>query len=122
MQLITRHRLTFIIVPFVLLSMLLVYGLGALRGDSQPQRPWMNTALTPDQRADALIAQMTLSEKLAMLSGVSGSYVGNIPANTRLGIPALGLEDGPAGVADGMTQVTAFPAPSRRCGQLGHLR
>ncbi len=111
MQLITRHRLTSIIVPLVLLSMLLVYGLGALRVDSQPQRPWMNTALTPDQRADALIAQMTLSEKLAMLSGVSGSYVGNIPANARLGIPALGLEDGPAGVADGMTQVTAFPAP-----------
>ncbi len=74
-------------------------------------RPWMNAAQTPDQRADELIAQMTLAEKIAMLHGAGGSYVGNIPANTRLGIPAVNLEDGPAGVADGMTGVTAFPAP-----------
>jgi hypothetical protein len=25
----------------------------------------------------------------------SGPYVGNVPANTRLGIPSLNLEDGP---------------------------
>lgn len=74
-------------------------------------RPWMNTAQTPDQRAEALLAQMTLAQKLQMLSGVSGSYVGNIPAIPSLGIPALSLEDGPAGVADGMSGVTAFPAP-----------
>ncbi len=74
-------------------------------------RPWLNAAQTPDQRADELIAQMTLAEKIAMLGGAGGSYVGNIPANTRLGIPALSLEDGPAGVADGMSGVTAFPAP-----------
>src|SRR5579864_958900 len=71
--------------------------------------PWMNTSLTPAQRAAALLAAMTQAEKLAMVSGVSGSgYVGNIPANTRLGIPALNLEDAGAGVADGMSQVTAF--------------
>ena len=71
----------------------------------------MDTALTPDQRADQLLAQMTIDEKIALLHGANGSYVGNVPANTRLGIPALNLEDGPAGVGDGMTQVTAFPAP-----------
>src|SRR5579883_203554 len=74
-------------------------------------RPWMNAALTPDQRADQLLAQMTLDEKIAMLHGVAGSYIGYVPANTRLGIPALNLEDGPAGVADSMRGVTAFPAP-----------
>ncbi len=75
------------------------------------ERPWLDTALTPDQRADALLAQMTLAEKITMLHGAGGSYVGDIPANTRLGIPALNLEDGPAGVADGMSGVTVFPAP-----------
>ncbi|HLI69747.1 MAG TPA: glycoside hydrolase family 3 C-terminal domain-containing protein [Ktedonobacteraceae bacterium] len=74
-------------------------------------RPWMNTALTPDQRADELIAQMTLDQKVAMLHGVAGSYIGYVPAIPSLGIPALNLEDGPAGVADSQTQVTAFPAP-----------
>lgn len=75
-------------------------------------RPWMNTSRSPDQRADLLIAQMTLDEKIALLHGAPGSaYVGYIPANTRLGIPALYLEDGPAGVGDGMTGVTQLPAP-----------
>lgn len=44
--------------------------------------------------------------------GPAGSnYVGNIANNTRLGIPWLFLQDGPAGVADGVNNVTAFPAP-----------
>jgi beta-glucosidase len=55
---------------------------------------------------------MTLDEKIAMLHGVSGSpYIGHIPANKRLGIPALNLEDGPAGVGDELTGVTELPAP-----------
>jgi hypothetical protein len=41
-----------------------------------------------------LLAKMTLDEKLAMVQGYGEAYVGNIPANTRLGIPALKLEDG----------------------------
>jgi beta-glucosidase len=76
------------------------------------RRPWMDTALSPDRRADLLIAQMTLDDKIALLHGASRSvYAGYVPANTRLGIPALYLEDGPAGVADGMTGVTQLPAP-----------
>jgi beta-glucosidase len=69
-------------------------------------------ALTPEQRADALLAQMTLDEKIAMLhGGGSCGYVGCIPANTRLGIPALHLQDGPVGAGDGFTGVTQLPAP-----------
>ncbi|WP_376796432.1 glycoside hydrolase family 3 C-terminal domain-containing protein [Thermogemmatispora sp.] len=101
----------------LLLLLLLLNSLAVQSGQtaaaaSTQARPWMNRALSPDRRADLLLAQMTLDEKIAMLHGWSGgSYVGYIPANARLGIPALGLEDGPAGVADGMTGVTAFPAP-----------
>lgn len=82
---------------------------------TEPHTPhsWMNVELTPDQRADQLLLEMTLDEKIAMVHGVDGSaYGGNIPANTRLGIPAINLADGPAGVATRMTQVTAFPAPA----------
>ncbi|GCE14088.1 beta-glucosidase [Tengunoibacter tsumagoiensis] len=75
------------------------------------QRPWLNKALSADQRALLLLKVMTLTEKIDLLHGVAGPYVGNVAANNRLGIPALHLEDGPAGVADGMTGVTAFPAP-----------
>ena len=46
-----------------------------------------------------------------MIYGAGGSYVGNIPANPSPAIPALNLQDGPAGIGDGTTGVTAFPAP-----------
>lgn len=40
---------------------------------------------------------------------VTAGYIGSVAANARLGIPLLGLEDGPQGVADGVPDVTAFP-------------
>src|SRR5580693_1730881 len=72
---------------------------------------WTNTTLSASQRAVLLTNAMTFSEMTAMVAGTSGSYVGYIPNNTRLGIPALNLQDGPAGIGDGANNVTAFPAP-----------
>lgn len=75
-------------------------------------QPWMNTALSPADRATALLAAMTQTEKLAMLHGGGNcGYAGCVPADTRLGIPALRLQDGPLGVGDGATGVTQLPAP-----------
>lgn len=58
---------------------------------------------------------MTVDEEIAMIAGAgagtNGNYVGNIPGNSLLDIPGLNLQDGPAGVADGVNNVTAFPAP-----------
>ena len=41
--------------------------------------------------------------------GTSNPYVFYTPAISSLCIPAFGLEDGPAGVADGLTGVTQLP-------------
>ena len=80
-------------------------------------RPWEDTGLDPDERARLLVAQMTLEEKVQMLHGVCrfeipgcGYTIGKIPANERLGIPALHMTDGPAGVRNGQP-ATSFPAP-----------
>ena len=75
------------------------------------QQPWTNTTLSASQRATLLVGAMSFNEKVAMVNGAGGSYVGNIPANTRLGIPALNLNDGPAGVRLSDSSTTAFPAP-----------
>jgi len=35
----------------------------------KPTGPWMNKSLSPDQRADLIVAQMTLDEKISLLHG-----------------------------------------------------
>jgi beta-glucosidase len=63
---------------------------------------------------EALIAQMTLDEKLSMLHGAEDpnelGQAGYIPGVPRLGIPELRLADGPAGVHV-RAPATAMPAP-----------
>lgn len=65
-------------------------------------------------RVDALIAQMTLDEKIDFLHGHDDPLhlggAGYIPGLARLNIPALRLSDGPAGVRTSRA-ATAFPAP-----------
>ena len=66
------------------------------------------------QRAAALVAQMTLEEKVSQVHGtgfITGNgYTGFTPAVPRLGIPRFYLADGPNGVGNGAQGVTAFPA------------
>jgi beta-glucosidase len=81
-------------------------------------QPWMNTAQTPLDRANELLAAMTQAEKLTMLHGGAGcGYVGCVDGNTRLGIPPLHLQDGPVGAGDGFSGVTQLAA--RRPGTPG---
>jgi beta-glucosidase len=71
-------------------------------------------AETQEQRAAALVAQMTADEKIAMVHGTgfafNAGYAGHAPGVARLAIPDLYLADGPNGVGNGSTGVTAFPA------------
>lgn len=75
----------------------------------------MNRSLTADKRADLLLRAMTLDEKITMVHGVDPipihAYVGYVPPNPRLGIPALKEADGRAGVGNQAKNVTLLPAP-----------
>jgi len=72
-----------------------------------------------ESRVDALVAQMTLDEKIAQMSGdtvVSGPYgreLWSVPGVERLGVPAFKMSDGPRGIGvhDG---ATAFPVAMAR--------
>ncbi|MCQ4082452.1 glycoside hydrolase family 3 C-terminal domain-containing protein [Streptomyces sp. RB6PN25] len=74
--------------------------------------PWVGSSAPIPQRVSQVLAKMSVSQEVTLLTGASGSsYVGFTPAIGSLCIPALNLEDGPAGVGDGMTGVTQLPAP-----------
>ena len=74
--------------------------------------PWVTSTAPISQRVAQLMGQMSLSQKISMVEGhgTSNPYVFYTPAISSLCIPAFGLEDGPAGVADGLTGVTQLPA------------
>lgn len=69
--------------------------------NSAADRPWMNTTLSPGQRADMVLKQMTLEEKIELLhgNGMSGWpgkprpnwYLGNGGAGFVVGVPRLGI-------------------------------
>jgi beta-glucosidase len=87
----------------------------AAPAQSRGRRPWMNRSLSAEQRANLLIRAMTLDDKIALLHGVTPypvkGYAGYVPPNPRLGIPALTMADGRAGVGNDAKDVTLLPAP-----------
>jgi beta-glucosidase len=74
--------------------------------------PWVTSTAPIDQRVSQLMSHLTLADKITLVEGHGSAnpYVFYTPAIASLCIPAVGLEDGPAGVADGMTGVTQLPA------------
>jgi beta-glucosidase len=68
-----------------------------------------------DGRVEALLAQMTLAEKVEQMHGagaISGGWL--TPANERLGIPGFAMIDGPRGVSALAGNATAFPVGMAR--------
>lgn len=71
-----------------------------------------------DMRADQLLSQMTLDEKIQLVHGaasLTGAPVprgaaGIVPGIPRLNIPDLYLADGPVGVGDSVGPATALPS------------
>jgi hypothetical protein len=71
-----------------------------------PAGPWMNKDLPPDQRADMVVAQMTLDEKISLAHGPGGFQAAGPRSNGGAGmipgIPRLGLPDVLAEFVKGM--------------------
>ena len=76
---------------------------------------WLNPRLPADRRADLVLGQMTLDEKVLMTHTLSdATHSREVAPIPRLCVPALLLNNGPAGVASGgivQPQATALPAP-----------
>ncbi|HUD36988.1 MAG TPA: glycoside hydrolase family 3 C-terminal domain-containing protein [Streptosporangiaceae bacterium] len=74
--------------------------------------PWLKQSLPIGKRVAMVRNAMTLADKITMVEGqgTSKPYVFYMAAQPKLCIPAMGLEDGPNGVGDGLTGVTQLPA------------
>ena len=94
---------------------------------ARPNGPWMNTSLSPDERADLVMKEMTVEEKIALLHGVgmptddavtpenapSNRGVGYAVGVPRLGIPGIDMSDAAYGVRSSGVNgryATALPA------------
>ena len=94
-------------------------------------RPWMNTNLSPERRADLVLEQLTLDEKIGLLHGNGMARQKNLPPEIqavqdqsnggagfvfgvpRLGIPSIQMTDAAYGVrqsADNGRYSTALPS------------
>src|SRR5215813_11958710 len=82
-------------------------------GKTVADRPWMNKSLSPDERADMVLKQMTLDEKIGLLHGngmahtpnwqmpltyLSNGGAGMTTGVERLGIPNIYMSDAAYGV------------------------
>jgi len=91
---------------------------------AQAPQPWMNPRLSPDERAELVVKQMTLDEKIQLVHGsmamlgrkIPGALGGDgfVPGIPRLGIPDLNLIGAGVGVTNlgkrTNGQATALPA------------
>ena len=94
-----------------------------------PNQPWMNSHLSPENRAELVLKQMTLDEKIALLHGngmahasqwqmpltsISNGGAGYVEGVPRLGIPPIFISDAAYGVRDSGANgrySTALPSP-----------
>jgi beta-glucosidase len=85
---------------------------GTVSAAADPSCPWLNQSLPVDQRVQMLMAQMSLADKINMVTGAGFSepYVFYISAIPSLCVPAIGEEDGPLGAGDGLAGVTQMPS------------
>jgi beta-glucosidase len=97
------------------ISALALISAASIAAAQNNDRPWMNPNLSPAERADLVLKQLTLDEKLALLHGngmahaeqwqmplsnLTNGGAGYVEGVRRLGIPPLVISDAGYGVRD----------------------
>ncbi len=95
------------------LTIIIISSVVSVAAQEKPAaRPWMNPQLSPDQRADLVVHQLTLPEKIQLVHGIgwgplrpgdpvppdNNGGAGEVQGIPRLGIPSLQQADSAVGV------------------------
>lgn len=75
-----------------------------LSASAQAPAPSRQSSAEVERRANSILSQLTLEEKLDLLGGVDGFFIRDVP---RLNLPRLKMADGPVGVRN-FGPATAF--------------
>jgi beta-glucosidase len=109
-----KHNLISPFFPFLIAATGIVTGASPVAAQDS-DRPWMNPKLPPENRAELVLKQMTLAEKLALLHGNGMAHVpewqmpltylanggaGAVEGVKRLGIPTIVISDAAYGIRD----------------------
>src|ERR1700728_1204385 len=111
----SRNRPQGLALSFLFVALAFVSFGPAAHAQAKPdvsRMPWMNKSLSPDERANLVLSQMTLDEKIQMVHGAgwgvlrpgaplpprSNLGAGFVPGIARLGIPDINLADSAVGV------------------------
>jgi beta-glucosidase len=95
-----------------ILSLALLPASAQVGSEHKTQAPWMNSSLSPDERATLVLKEMTLDEKISLLHGTgmkdlspvsplavkSNGGAGYVVGVPRLGIPDIQMSDAAYGV------------------------
>jgi hypothetical protein len=99
---------------FVLLRTMSLVSVASSTMAQSPDQPWMNSNLSPEERAEMVLKQMTLEEKIALLHGngmahasqwqmplthLANGGAGYVEGVERLGIPPIFISDAAYGFA-----------------------
>jgi beta-glucosidase len=116
-----RRRLPVVAVAVAAATMMAALAGTAQAAPTNSQCPWVGSTQPIAQRVAQLMSQMTLAQEDFLVEGhgtaneppsppPANQYVFSMPGIPSLCIPGMGEEDGPAGVADGLSGVTQLPA------------
>jgi len=99
----------------IVIAALALISAASIAAAQSSDQPWMNPSLSPEERADLVLKQLTLDEKLALLHGngmahaaqwqmplsnLTNGGAGYVEGVKRLGIPPLVISDAGYGVRD----------------------
>src|SRR5580704_7256582 len=107
----SKHHLKTILAALVLACITHTPAHAETKPDTS-KMPWMNKALSPDERADLVLKELTLDEKISMVHGTgwgvlrkgapvdphSNFAAGYMPGIERLRIPGIDLADSAVGI------------------------